>query len=195
MHGLVNRALRDFAHAQGGAAAWERVMSVIDIPPEDFGLFRVTDTGNTSALIRTIAVEMDRPLADFCEDWGHWIVAAPEHATIRRLLRFSGRSFIDFVHSIEDLPDRAQLAVPGLKLPPLDVRDHGRGHFTIEVGTRIPGTDHALLGILRAMADDYSALVLMTHLGERGSTALMSLHVVGQMDDDLGAAPLTEVVD
>ncbi|MEO8529783.1 MAG: heme NO-binding domain-containing protein [Deltaproteobacteria bacterium] len=185
MHGLINRALRGFVLAHDGAAAWQRVMSVIDVPPEDFGLFRVTEAARTSELIRSIALELDRSLADFCEDWGHWLVTAPEHAVIRRLLRFGGKDFIEFVHSIEDLPDRAALAVPGLQLPPLDVRDHGSGNFTIQIGIGIPGTDHALLGVLRAMADDYHALVLMTHLGERGTAALMSLRVVGQMDDQL----------
>ena len=187
MHGLINRALRDFVLAHDGAAAWQRVISVFDLPPEDFGLFRVTDSARTSALIRAIALELDRPLADFCEDWGHWLVTAPEHAIIRRLLRFGGKDFTEFVHSIEDLPDRAALAVPGLQLPPLDVRDHGGGTFTIHVGLRMPGSDHTLLGILRAMADDYHALVLMTHLGARGTAALMSLRVIGEIDEHMPA--------
>jgi hypothetical protein len=161
-------------------------MSVIDVPPEDFGLFRVTDAQRTSELVRSIALELDRPLADFCEDWGHWLVTSPDHEVIRRLLRFGGKDFTEFVHSIEDLPDRAKLAVPGLHLPPLDIRDHGSGNFTLQVGTHIPGTDHVLLGVLRAMADDYRALVVMTHLGERGNLALMSLNVVGGIDEALG---------
>lgn len=188
MHGLINRALKDFVLAHDGAAAWHRVTRMIDIPPEDFGLFRVTDKRGTSELIRAIALELDRPLADFCEDWGHWLIAAPEHEVIRRLLRFGGKDFDEFVHSIEDLPDRAILAVPGLILPPVEVRDHGGGHFTLEVGTRMPGTEHVLLGVLRAMADDYGALVLMTHLGDRGAMAMMSLQLVAQIDDALGDA-------
>jgi hypothetical protein len=185
MHGLINRALKDFVLAHDGAAAWHRVTRMIDIPPEDFGLFRVTDKRRTSELIRAIALELDRPLADFCEDWGHWLIASPGHEVTRRLLRFGGKDFDEFVHSIEDLPDRAALAVPGLSLPPVEVRDHGSGHFTLEVGTRMPGTEHVLLGVLRAMADDYGCLVVMTHLGDRGSSAMMSLQLVGGMDEAL----------
>jgi Haem-NO-binding len=92
MHGLINRALKDFVLAHDGAAAWHRVMRMIDIPPEDFGLFRVTDKRGTSELIRAIALELDRPLADFCEDWGHWLIST--NLSIRSRICPTGQSLL-----------------------------------------------------------------------------------------------------
>ncbi len=59
------------------------------------------------------------------EDLGTYLVSHPNVQGLRRLLRFGGAGFIDFLHSLDELHDRARLAVPDLDLPQLELRDHG----------------------------------------------------------------------
>lgn len=119
----------------------------------------------------------------------------PGVEAIRRLLRFSGVDFVDFLHALEDLPDRARLAVAELDLPSLSLHAHGAGLYRLEVEHGDPGGlrfGHVLMGVLRAMADDYGALVVLEH---RGTTATHEVIEVQLLDEgfasgrhfDLGA--------
>ena len=83
-------------------------------------------------------------------------------------MRFGGTSFIDFLYSLDDLPARVRLAVPELTLPQMELREHGRRSFSFVVkseDTRKPWFGHVMVGLLRAMADDYGALVVLEHMG------------------------------
>ncbi len=75
------------------------------------------------------------------------------------MLRFGGVTFVDFLHSLEDLPDRGRLALPDLDLPELHITDHGPDFFTLKCRAELTGAGHVMVGLLRAMADDYGALV------------------------------------
>ena len=55
---------------------------------------------------------LGRPVAGMMEDLGTYLIMNPSFPAVRRLLRFSGVTFLDFLHSLDDLPDRVRLAVP-----------------------------------------------------------------------------------
>ena len=65
---------------------------------------------------------------------GTYLVSHPARAGIRRLLRFGGSDFRDFLHSLEDLPERGRLALPDLLLPPISVSDQGAGRYALGIG-------------------------------------------------------------
>jgi hypothetical protein len=95
------------------------------------------------------------------EDLGTYLVASPTTEAIRRLMRFAGATFEEFLHSVEDLPDRARLAVPDLVLPPIDLTEDQPGVFRLTIGPGLPGFATVLAGMLRTMADDYGALAVV----------------------------------
>ena len=99
------------------------------------------------------------------EDLGHYLVSNASLTSVRRLLRFCGVNFVDFVNSLEELPERGHLALPNLDLPELELLDHGGGRFTLNCTAALQGTGHIMVGLLRAMADDYGALVTLDNLG------------------------------
>ena len=77
------------------------------------------------------------------------------------------------------MPDRARLAVSDLDLPELDLRDQAATEFSLTCKSSIAGAGHVFMGILRTMADDYGALVILEHLGvsKGGGTISISLVV------------------
>ncbi|MGR3662642.1 MAG: heme NO-binding domain-containing protein [Paracoccaceae bacterium] len=87
---------------------------------------------------------------------------------VRRLLRFGGETFAEFLHSLDELPGRSLLAVPELTLPALDLQEYSAGNFTLKCTFDFPGHGHVLVGVLRAMADDYGALAVLEHMGSNG---------------------------
>jgi hypothetical protein len=80
---------------------------------------------------------------------------------VRRLLRFGGATFDDFLISMGDLNDRVALALPDLDLPTISVDLCATDRAVITVENRIHGFANVLQGLLRAMADDYGTLVFI----------------------------------
>jgi hypothetical protein len=92
---------------------------------------------------------------------GTYLVSHPQTEALRRLLRFGGVTYVDFLHSLDDLPDRVRMAVSDLHLPALELREYRDGRFELTCHPGLPGYGCVMTGILRAMADDYGALATL----------------------------------
>ena len=134
----------------------------------------------TDVMLLAAAETLARPKNELLEDMGTYLVSHPNLEPLRRLLRFGGVGFVDFLHSLEDLPDRARLALSDLNLPTLTLLDHGNGHYRLHCAPLIDGVGFIVVGLLRAMADDYGALVLLDHLGRDGAYEVISIHLLDQ---------------
>ncbi|SFC70058.1 heme NO-binding domain-containing protein [Tropicimonas isoalkanivorans] len=161
MHGLVNRSIQCFVQDTYGIETWHSIATSIGVGPEGFESLLVYDDGLSDAFMAAVVRQLNKPKDMLLEDVGTYLVSNPNKESIRRLMRFGGDTFVDFLHSLEDLPDRARLAVCDLELPTLALLDDGTGTYTLHVSGRNAKVAYVLLGILRAMADDYGALVLL----------------------------------
>ncbi len=121
---------------------------------------------------------MNRPRDDVMEDIGTYLVSHPNVEALRRLLRFGGVTFIEFLHSLDDLPDRARLAVADLNLPRIELHDHGPSRFSLICKSPVAGYGHVMMGILRAMADDYGALALLDYQGRDKRVETISISLI-----------------
>ena len=111
------------------------------------------------------------------EDLGTYLVSHPSVEALRRLLRFGGLDFVDFLHSLEDLPGRARLAVRDLALPRMELDVLGERRFELRCIDAPEGFGHVLVGLMRAMADDYGALAVLEHLGRKGRVERIGIDV------------------
>lgn len=177
MHGLTNRALECFVRSTYGNPTWSEVVRRAQLDVDTFESMTRYDDAVTEALIAAAAQELDKPRDILLEDVGTYLVSHPSTEPVRRLLRFGGLTYLDFLHSLEDLPGRARLAVPDLDLPQLELIDRTDGAATLLVRSDVRGYAHVLVGMLRAMADDYGALVLLDHDGERGGVERVQIQI------------------
>ena len=161
MHGLIARALQCFLRDTYGPALWKQVVLDARIGVDTFEPMLSYRDGEIDAVLCAASDRLDRSVASIQEDVGTYLVSHPNMRALRRLLRFSGRDFIDFVHSLEDIPDRARLSVPDLILPAVDLRKACPGKYQVHCAAGLPGFGAAMMGVLRAMADDYGALVVL----------------------------------
>jgi hypothetical protein len=81
---------------------------------------------------------------------------------------------------LEDLPERGHLALPDLDLPKLTLIDQGDGVFRLQCRMPITGIGHIVVGLLRAMADDYGALVLIDFDGISSGAEVVAVHLLDQ---------------
>lgn len=165
MHGLINKSVQAFLRDNYGPSLWSRVAQDIGIGPEGFEAMLRYDDALTEDLIGAAMAALDKPRAVVLEDIGAYLATVEP---VRRLLRFSGTDYWEFLFSLEELQGRGRMALPDLEFPELRFNAECRGRFTLEVRGPIPGWGAVIAGLLRAMADDYGALVLIEVIEPQG---------------------------
>jgi Haem-NO-binding len=178
MHGLVNRAVQCFLRDTYGMDLWLRVARDAGVPALGFETMVVYDLSVTESLLVAAAQTLDRPREAVLEDMGTYLVSHATVEPLRRLLRFGGVTFTDFLLSLEDLPDRTRMALPDLDLPRMALDEVSADLFRLTVFSPVDGAAHVLMGLLRAMADDYGALVLLDHAGVVDGAEMLHINLL-----------------
>lgn len=163
-----------------GGATWSAVVREAEVGHDSFESMLVYPPEITETILDAAAKTLARPRNGLLEDLGTYLVSHPNLEAVRRLLRFGGSSFVDFLHSLSDLPGRARMALAELDLPELTLKDQGQGHYRLLCAPMVEGAGHIMMGMLRAMADDYGALVLLDHLGRDGPNEVVAIHLLDQ---------------
>lgn len=171
MHGLINRAIQSFVSDTYGAARWQQIAQLSGLGFTEFEAMLSYDPAVAPRILAAAVRELDKPRETLLEDLGTYLVSHPNTEALRRLMRFGGDSFLEFLHSLDDLPERARLAVSDLDLPELDLDERGPGRFRLACRGGPDGVGHVLVGLLRAMADDYGALVYLELRPDAGGAA------------------------
>lgn len=171
MHGLINRSLQSFLRDTYGAAQWSSVAEQAGVPAEGFEAMLTYEDALTDRVLDTAAATLSKPREALLEDLGMFLVSLEP---LRRLLRFGGVDYVEFLYSLEELPDRARLAVADIGLPDLELTSSRDGSFRLTSGTTHPGFLPVLAGVLRAMADDYGAFALVD-MAEGGGAVRIEL--------------------
>ncbi|MCG7624507.1 MULTISPECIES: heme NO-binding domain-containing protein [unclassified Epibacterium] len=178
MHGLINRAVQAFVSSTYGTGRWTDIMDASGLGFTEFEAMLVYSEEQSERMLRAVEQNLERPLPEILEDVGTFLVSNPQVEALRRLLRFGGVNYVDFLHSLDDLPDRARLAVSDLRLPGLELIEQAPGQFDLLCQPGVPGYAQVMTGVLRAMADDYGALVFLEQSGSQDGADVISITLV-----------------
>ncbi|MGI3168017.1 heme NO-binding domain-containing protein [Pseudooceanicola sp. C21-150M6] len=178
MHGLINRAIQCFLRDTYGPDVWYVVARQAGVADMDFAAMLHYDDAVTEQVLTAAAGALTRPRDSILEDLGTYLVCNENMEGLRRLLRFAGTTYEEFLLSLEDLPGRARLAVSDLELPELELRCDPDDSYVLSIGGGPQGFGLVMVGILRALADDYGALVLLDYGQSEGGQEQISLRIV-----------------
>ena len=170
MLGVVNKVIEAFVCQRYGDGLWADLLIDVSLPGYEFEAMLTYDDGITYDLIDRLAKRQSKMHQDVLEDIGGYLVAEDSQASIRRLLRFGGATFEDFLLSLDDLNDRVALALDILEMPTIRVVPLSAERVHIRVDSKWHGFSDVLVGLLRALADDYGALVFMDRLSGAETT-------------------------
>lgn len=192
MHGLALRTIQLFVTDCFGEEKWVEVVQIAGHEVYNFEAMLDYESETADQTLDALGKALARPLPELLEDLGTYLVSHPNVEALRRLLRFGGVNFEDFLHSLDDLPDRARLALDDLVLPKIELREHAAGSYTLSCQSEQSGWGYVLMGVLRTMADDYGALAMVDHKGgnrqgETLSITLLETEFSEGRDFDLGA--------
>ncbi|MFV0333876.1 MAG: heme NO-binding domain-containing protein [Tropicimonas sp.] len=166
MHGLVNRSIQCFLQDMYGDRLWTKIARDLELEDCGFEAMLSYDDALTRQVLDMATRLLDKPVEMLLEDVGTYLVSHPNTEGIRRLLRFGGETFSEFLLSLDDLPDRIRLAVPDLEIPALELFGGEDGQYELRVDGPHAGYGFVMIGVLRAMADDYGALVILDHCAQ-----------------------------
>jgi hypothetical protein len=175
MHGLINRSIQCFLRDTYGGDVWAHVAEEAGLGVQGFEALFSYDDGLTDALLNIASVRLAKPRDALLEDLGNYLVGLEP---LRRLLRFGGADYPEFLQSLDELPDRVRLAVPDLEMPELTLLIAGEGRFRLVCNGQRPGFGAVFAGILRAMADDYGALALIDASATGGPSDTISIELL-----------------
>lgn len=178
MHGLIFSSIQSFVTNTYGAEKWSAATRKANLGTIEFEAMLSYDARLAAVLIDAVANVLARSCEEVMEDIGTYLVSHPSMEGLRRLLRFGGVNFVEFLHSLDDLPGRARLAVPELDLPPIELHEVGPGQFKLICSTEIAYFGHVMMGLLGAMADDYGALALLSHDGTAAQDEMISIILI-----------------
>ncbi len=178
MHGLINRSIQNYVCDSYGVESWQRAVALADLPETDFEAMLSYEDNVTPLILDAVGAALRRPRDELMEDIGTYLVSHPNTEAVRRLLRFGGVNFADFLHSLDDLPARARLAVSDLHLPAIELMEHSDGRFSLLCDSPVAGYGNLLMGALRVMADDYGALALLDHASDGCGRETVSITLV-----------------
>jgi len=175
MHGLLCRSVQGFLVHTYGEALWNAVVSETGLDRQGFEPFAEYDDELVFAVVGGAGRRLGKSCDQIVEDVGAYIVGIER---FRRLLRFGGADYEEFLHSIDELPERVRLVVPDLELPELRLRAAGPGRYEVTCVA-----DHwcfcvLLAGILRTMADDYGSLALIEVGPSRRENAIVAIELL-----------------
>ncbi|MFK7764832.1 MAG: heme NO-binding domain-containing protein [Roseobacter sp.] len=165
MHGLINRGIQRFVIDSYGEAKWHATVKRAGLGFTEFEAMWTYDDAVTPAVLEAVCDVLDRSLEELLEDIGTYLVSHPNVEALRRLLRFGGVTFEEFLYSLDDLRDRTRLAVSNLEIPRLELVEHNPEQFSLHCYSEQYGWGYLFAGVLRAMADDYGALAFLEHKG------------------------------
>ena len=161
MHGLVNRSIQSFVVDTYSKELWSSIAAECGVGPDGFEAMLHYDDQLTHDLLNATGRALDKGHDMLLEDLGTYLVSHENLEPLRRLLRFGGVNFLEFLHSLDELNGRTSLALPDLDMPHLALQELGPATFRLTCRWRLPGACALMTGILRGIADDYGALVLL----------------------------------
>jgi len=178
MHGLILRSFEGFIRYTYGDLLWRDLMQQLDFGFEQFQPIFRYDRAVTKALVDKAAKLLEKSREALLEDFGTFLVTDRRAERVRRLLRFGGVDYPDFLQSLEDLRGRADLAVPDLDLPSIELVELTSDTFQVVCRDVQPDTAYVLLGVLRALADDYGSLAFLEYEGRQNDDEVISIRLL-----------------
>lgn len=157
MQGLIHYSVETFIRQRRGEAAWAETAIRAGLDSRGFHAFRHYPPQMLDALISAGCAVFGLDQAEFLDDLGQWLAGTEE---VRRILRFSGASYADFVFALEHLHLRGEMVLPSLDLPRITVTQKAGGRFDLDIADRAEWAA-VICGVARAMADDYGVLAFV----------------------------------
>ena len=163
MLGLVNRGLRAFVMKYHGRSAWQRLVASDPPLPSDFEVLMDYPADMTHALVAKIADLRSISQPDVLEDLGTFVVTSFWDARLRDLLLSCGGDFSEFMENLPHILSGVAKVNRVYGNWRISIEQRSRDQFELRYHGSLGAVSSLVIGLFRALADQYGALVTCSH--------------------------------
>lgn len=124
MHGAINRGLQAYVCEIFSNEIWEDTCGRAELGSYNFETLLFYDDEITDRVLDALTKVLNRERSDIIEVLGSFVVSESTLQSVRKLLRFGGENYVEFLQSLEDVHDRAKIAMPDFDVPQFELETH-----------------------------------------------------------------------
>lgn len=161
MYGMINQAIEKLVRDAHGAPTWEAICRTARIEGGDFATLQHYPDEVTFRLVgaasTVLGVPADKVLEAFGESWTDYA----RQTAFAGLMRFAGRSFPEFVESLDQMHAKIKFSLPDLQPPSFRVTDRRPDGFRLHYYSSRQGLAPLVVGMMRGVGKIFGVTVDM----------------------------------
>ncbi|MEM9717448.1 MAG: diguanylate cyclase [Pseudomonadota bacterium] len=159
--GLINRGLKGFVETYHDAETWRKLVSGQSAIPEDFEALADYPLEVTVRLVAEISTLRDASEADVYEDLGTFLVSTHWDARLRLVFMSCADDFVKFLQRLDVVWVALNAVDAAFPLNSWEISSTRAGAFRLSGPTLFPGFPSLCVGMLRSLADEFGAYVII----------------------------------
>ncbi|HMO32716.1 MAG TPA: heme NO-binding domain-containing protein [Lacibacter sp.] len=171
MYGLVNKAIEDLVKEQFGEEAWDRIKLRSGVEVDFFISNEPYDDALTFRLARSVADEMQIPLADVLIAFGEYWVLKTGKEKYSHLMEAGGSTLREFLVNLPQFHNRIQLIYPRLTPPEFRVSHVETNSLRLHYYSTREGLQPFVCGLLQGLGKMFQANLQIEILQHRNAGA------------------------
>lgn len=161
MYGMINQAIEKLVRDEYGATTWDRVCQEAQIEDGDFVSLQHYPDEVTYRLVGAASTVLGVPAGKVLEVFGEsWTDYARETA-FAGLMKFAGRTFPEFVASLDQMHAKIKFSLPDLQPPSFRVSDMRDDSFRLHYYSTREGLAPLVVGMMKGVGKIYDVTVDM----------------------------------
>ena len=167
MYGMVNEGIRTFIESNFGAEAWDSICGDADIEVTQFDRLGSYDDAVTYSLVGAVAKHTELSPEKVLKVFGEYWVDYAGQSGFGKLLKLSGKNFVERVQNLDDMHERILLTMPNLKPPSFELEEVGENTYDLSYYSTRPGLSSMVIGLLHGLAEQTGEEITVEQTQER----------------------------
>jgi hypothetical protein len=159
MYGMINQAIEKLVVEQHGPAVWKRICAEAEVTDRDFVSLQSYPDEVTYRLVGAASRVLEAPPEAILEAFGESWTDYAKTTSFARLMQFAGRTFPEFVASLDQMHAKIKFSLPELEPPSFRVSELTDRSFRLHYYSRRAGLAPLVKGMLRGVGRIYAVEV------------------------------------
>ncbi len=164
MYGIVNKSIEELVVHNFGQEKWEEIKKLSNINIEYFISMESYDDSVTFTLAKTIAENLNIPLAQVLRLFGEWWIMHTGKNKYGYLLESGGENFKSFLVNLPDFHNRVMMMYPKLTPPEFKVSHIEEKSLHLHYLSKREGLTDFVFGLISGLAQFFSIDAKIEHI-------------------------------
>ena len=161
MYGMINQAIEKLVREQHGADAWVTICREAGIEDSDFISLHHYPDEVTYRLVGAASNVLGTPPEEVLEAFGESWTDYAKETTFAGLMKFAGRTFPEFVSSLDQMHAKIKFSLPDLEPPSFRVSEMQEDSFRLHYYSSRNGLAPLVVGMMHGVGKIYGITVDM----------------------------------